>query len=243
MTAALFALLLSAERPRLVVVDLTAAGGLDPSIARAMTQTVSAAIAQPGLFNVISSHEIETMLGVERQKALSGCGDATSCLTELADAMNARFVLSGTLAQLGDAYQLTLQTVDSQRAQPLGRAVRISSSLKALQDQLPYAVAEATATPAPKPPSRVPAIALWVGGAGLLIGGGLAGFDALSRERAMSDELTRGASMPEVLRPLSDYQALAAQAAREKTIALSCMIGGAVALIAGFVFNALLSGT
>jgi hypothetical protein len=224
------------DKPRLVVKDLSVAGGMDESIARAMSQAMTAAVGRAGLFTVISSREIETLVGVERQKQLLGCSeDSTTCLSELAGAINARFVLGGTLAKLGDAYQLTLQTVDSERAQPVGRAVRIASSLSALQDQLPWAVAEATATPAPRAPSRAPAIALWIGGGALLLGGGLAGFDALSRERALNDELTRGNTMPDALRPLSTYRNEASSASLEKTIALSCMIAGAAAVIVGFI--------
>src|SRR5262249_54805754 len=153
-----------------------------------------------------------TLLGFERQKQMTGCSSETSCLAELADAMGARYVLSSTLSKIGDAYQLSLQTLDSAKAQPLGRSVRIARDIDTLRAQLPYAVADATATPLPPPPSRVLPYSL-IGAGGLaVVGAAVVGIDGISRDLALGRELQTTPT-----KPLSTYQGEATSIATSKT--------------------------
>jgi len=79
----------------LIVTDLTVAGGLDAAMGSALSEAVAQEVASRGVFQVVSSHEVTQLIGIERQKQLMGCpDDAQSCLSELAGALNARFVLS-----------------------------------------------------------------------------------------------------------------------------------------------------
>ena len=135
-----------AERPRLVVLELAAGKDVDAATVSAVGDAITSLIAARGLFEVTSSQDVKTLLGVERQRQLLGCTES-SCMAELTGALGARFVLSGTLGLLGDTWQLTLTTLDSARAQPIGRTTRLAPNLKALTALLPWAVAEATATP------------------------------------------------------------------------------------------------
>src|SRR5207247_2413764 len=118
---------LSSGKPKLVVLELTAGSGIDASMARSFGDAVTNEVSRRGFFETTSTQEIQTMLGVERQRQLLGCSEqAQSCMTELADAIGARFVLSGSLTKLGDAFQLSLQTIDTAKAQPIGRSIRIA---------------------------------------------------------------------------------------------------------------------
>ena len=55
-----------------------------------------------------------SMLGIERQKQLVGCGeDSSSCMAELSGALNARYVLGGSVSRFGDALQLNLPLFDN----------------------------------------------------------------------------------------------------------------------------------
>lgn len=217
------------ERPRLVVLDLTPAGGLDPSLAAAMTQALTAEVDAAGIFDVASSAELQTLVGVERQRQMLGCAAESSCLAELAGAMGARFVMSGSLARLGGAYQLTLQTLDTARAQPLGRSTHIARDLEVLRGLLPSAVAQATATPPPAPPSPVLPLTLVVAGAVGVGVGGVTGFTALSEEAALARELARGEEARAALKPLPAYVEDAARLSRQKSLAL-LSLGAGVAL-------------
>ncbi len=221
-------------KPRLVVLELTAAGGVDPTVAGALAETITITVAQRGFFDVVSTKDVQTLLGMERQKQMMGCSeDGQSCLAELAGAIGARFVLSGSLARLGDAYQLTLQTLDSSKAQPLGRSVRIASSLEALRAQLAYSVAEATGTPLPPPPSRVLPYTLIGAGAVAMLAGGLFGVQAITREGAINRELEN----PAALGTLPSYRQEVAAIGTGKTASLAALCGGAALIGLGLVLN------
>jgi TolB-like protein len=231
-------------KPRLVVLDLAVAGGVEPQMASALTEAVAAEVASKGYFEVMASKDVQTMLGLERQRQMLGCSDeAGSCLTELAGALGARFVLSGTVAKLGEAFQFSLQTLDSRKAQPIGRAVRIAKSLEVLRAQMPYAVAEATGTPVPPPPSRLlPYSLIGVGGAAIL-GGGVWGLQALSSETALTKELQLGDAQRSVLKPVTYYQDARDRISQDKTVSLVAMAAGAALLGVGVYLNPAESGS
>jgi TolB-like protein len=226
-----------AEKPHMAVVDLEVAGGVEPSIGRALSEAVAAEVAAKGFFQVISAKDIQTLLGHERQQQLLGCSEQSSCMSELAGALGARFVLAGSVAKLGDAFQLTLEAIDSQKVKPIGRSVRIARGLDALQAQLPYAVSEATGTPAPPPPSHLLAYAAMASGSALVIAGGVVGFQGLSQETSVSKELSLGATDPAVLKPSSYYQDAASQIRLQKSLGLAGLIAGAGLVGLGFFLN------
>jgi hypothetical protein len=218
-----------AEKPRLVVLDLTPGGGADPAVVNGFTEAMANTIMKAGYFDVQSSRDVQQLLGVERQRQLLGCSEG-SCMTELAGAINARFVLSGSLVKLGDAWQLTLTTLDSTKAQPIGRATRIAKELPTLQAQLPWSTAEATATPLPEPPSKVVPISLMaVGGAALLVGA-LLGLQGLFIEADVKGQLSGT-----TLQSMAVYQARAADAGTFKTASLITLIVGAAVVGTGII--------
>jgi TolB-like protein len=222
--------------PSLVVLTLQATGGIDASLAAALSETLTVEVGRLKFFKVVSQKDLETMLGVERQRQLLGCSEeATSCVSELADAMGARFVMSGSLAKLGDsAFQLNLQTIDSRGAKSIGRSTRIATSLDALRSQLPFAVAEATATPAPRRPSAAPAVVMMAaGGAGVVVGGVL-WLQSLTRETAALSELALAKQQPNLVLAPADHYRDEAKAVTELRIAGSIAAGvGAALLVAG----------
>ena len=226
-----------AEKPKLIVLDLAPGGGVDPSIASALTEAVTQEVADRAFFQVLSSKEVQTMLGFERQKQMAGCSEETNCLTELGGALGARFVMAGTVTKLGDAYQLSLQTLDSRRAQPVGRATRLANDIRALRQAVPYLVAEATGTPLPPPPSRILPYSLVGGGALALIAGGLVGVNAIAQEDAVNRELARGTVNGTIIEPLATYQRESEVIARKKTLSLVIGAVGAGLIAAGVYFN------
>lgn len=225
------------EKPKLIVLPLQVAGGVEAGIGGALTEAVATEVSSRGFFQVLSSKDVETLLSVERQRELMGCSDeATNCVTELAGALGARFVLSGSVARLGEAYQLNLQTLDSQKAQPLGRSTLIGKDLGVLREQLKYVVAEATATPLPPPPSRVLQFSLIGAGAAAVLGGALGGLLAISQELALQRELAAGDSNPAVLRERGDYQAEVESFIRPvKTVSLVAVVIGVALIVTGVV--------
>jgi hypothetical protein len=243
MTAVLAALLLAAggaaEKPKLVVLELTAQQGVEASLASSLSDAVTAEVAARGFFQASSSHEIQTLLGVERQRQLLGCSDEGACQTELAGAMGARFVLSGQLSKVGDAYQLTLQTLDTQKAVTVARSMRLVKEVNALRDQLPYAVAEATGTPLPPPPSHILPYSMIAAGGALIIAGGVLGLNTVVQEGQITSELKSQTQ----LHTYGYYVDQRSTLGQQRTFALVGLLAGAGLLGAGLYLNPDNSGT
>jgi len=75
------------------------------NIKREMSQVyadkLSVSLRQRGL-EVITSQDINTLLGMERQKAMAGCNESSACMTELANALGADATLVANIARLDD---------------------------------------------------------------------------------------------------------------------------------------------
>src|ERR1043165_1255027 len=55
---------------------------------------------------VITAQEVSAVLGLARTQQLMGCDEgATSCMTELADALGVDGVITGSIGQFGGTYQ------------------------------------------------------------------------------------------------------------------------------------------
>lgn len=219
------------EKPKMIVLELSAAGGVDETVAGALTESITAHVASRGLFDVLGAREVQTLLSVERQRELLGCNeDAGSCFAELAGALGARFVLSGTLARLGESYQLTLQMLDSRKAQTVARATRIAPSLEALRAGLPWAIADATGTPPPARPSNAVSYSVVLAGGLLAAGGGVVGVTTLSDEARIHRELDLGRTHEGVLQSADFYRAEAERITWQKRGAVVAL-GVGVALV------------
>lgn len=233
MTALLAMLLLAApdsNAPRMVVLDLKQVGGASEGEAALLDDAIVQWVSKAGVFQVISQRDIQTLLGVERQKQLMGCGDeASSCMTELSGALDARFVLSGQLNKLGGTVQLTLQTLDTQKSQVVGRSLKAAKSAQELRAIVPWAVAEATGTPPPKPPSRTWPTVLMVTGGVSMLAGGVVGFAALTRETSLWRELNSQAA----LNTAAYYAGEARDVRERKTMSLVLLAAGAGLLAGG----------
>lgn len=223
-------LVLGADKPKLAVLDVQVIGA-EAALGSALGEAVTQELSHRGFFDVISSNDIRTLLGVERQRQLLGCGDS-ACTLELSGAVGARFVLQAQLTRLGEALQLSLQMLDTAKATPVARSLRLANDVKTLVDQLPWALAEATATPAPERPSTVLPWTLVGVGVAALLAGGIVGVDAFSREGAIAAKFNVGTGA------FDNRDAYAGQLATvggEKTIALVAGIAGAVALGSGLL--------
>ncbi len=225
------------KKPRLVVNDLT---GLRVSTeeAQAITDAVVTYLSSRKLFEVLGGRDIQTILGAERQKALLGAceADSLACSSDLSKLLSARFVLSGQLAKVGSAYQLTLQLIDTERSATAGRSSKLANSLEEVRAQVPYAASEATGSPLPPPPSRVVPITLMAVGGATLLSGGVVGLLALSKETQLNDELCPGGVQANGrcdgvnLRDRTFYVAQQDSLVVQKIVSVSLMAAGAVML-------------
>ncbi len=225
-----------AQKPKLLVLDLQAVGGADATLAQAVTQAVVNEAEARGFYQVLSSRDIASMLGVERQKQLLGCGDeSSSCMLELSGALNARYVLGGNVTRFGDALQLNLQLFDNQKSVVVHRATRLAKSESELRTQVIYAVAEATGSPLPPPPSKVLPISLIAAGSAAVLFGAVLGIVTLTAEAQMGAELQQGQMFPQVLKSYEYYQGERSKHGTQRVVSLVSMLAGAVLVAGGVV--------
>lgn len=110
------------EIKRIVVFPFRVTSGIDPSKGRLvddMFLTELARVTPKGMI-VLSSTDIETMLGQIAQKQMVGCDD-TACLVEIGNAMGASHMISSSLGKLGDKHVITTKLLDVQNARVLHR--------------------------------------------------------------------------------------------------------------------------
>ncbi len=123
----LFALLLvasgarAAADVRILVVDLQPKGGVLPDQAEIVTGLVTARLQRYPKVAVVSGADIREMIALEAQKQTTGCDDA-SCLSEVAGALGAELLVTGTLGRLGEQYIVTLNLIDVTKASAVARA-------------------------------------------------------------------------------------------------------------------------
>ncbi|MFP2910230.1 CsgG/HfaB family protein, partial [Pyxidicoccus sp. 3LFB2] len=225
------------DKPRLLVSDLVAQGA-EASDAAALTDAVVQTLTGRGLFQVLSRGDVQTMLTTERQRQLLGAcdADASACATDLGSVLGARYVMTGSLSKLGSTYELSLQVLDTVKSRTVGRSTRLARDVETLRQVVPWAVAEASGSPLPPPASRVLPYSLLAGGGAAVLGGGVYGLIALSRQKVLNDELCPGSDGPcagQNLRPLSYYQEQDRKLGQDKTVAVGVMAAGALLVGAG----------
>lgn len=126
--AALAVVVLSAEPAPLAPLKLVAPGlqvvGLDPKIGDFLTEHVAQQMKLAGV-DIITQREMASLLGLERQKQLLGCSDASSsCMAELASALGADGVLLGDLARFGGRIQINSRSSRRRRRRRSPRTPR-----------------------------------------------------------------------------------------------------------------------
>jgi hypothetical protein len=79
--------------------------------------------------------DARAMLSAEQQKQLLGCKDE-SCMTELAGALGADWLIAGTVGKLEDLYVVSLQLIDARKARVTARATANLKSLKEATEKI-----------------------------------------------------------------------------------------------------------
>jgi TolB-like protein len=102
--------------------------------ARALTALVTAELGKRSDLKLVTSADVQRMLGLERQKEMLGCHD-DSCLAEIGGALGSRYVLSGQLEKFGSKFLLTAGVFDARTATSLVKSAQTAGS----EEELPNA--------------------------------------------------------------------------------------------------------
>ncbi len=146
----------AAEKPKILFLDLQCTI-VDPAVVETISDLVGAELGQHKKYDVITTQDLRQMAKLEVEKQKSGCSDM-DCLSELAGAMGARYVVYGKVGQLAEQTIITLNLFDSDEAKAVDRAVISAPSLGKVPELLPAAVAKLMGEKelAPPPPKPVP---------------------------------------------------------------------------------------
>ncbi|MDP2342807.1 MAG: hypothetical protein Q8O67_17760 [Deltaproteobacteria bacterium] len=103
---------------RIAVYELEASG-VDPKVARLVTDSVVSELRKLQRVSVVSMDEVRAMLDLETKKQITGCSEA-SCLSEIADSLGVDGVVIGTLASVEGAHVFGMRRIDQREAKTLG---------------------------------------------------------------------------------------------------------------------------
>lgn len=107
----LLASVLAASNPpttKLAVMRISAVN-IDEKLIGFYTEHLAEQLSQQGL-RVVTPKDVETVLGLERQRQLLGCAEGTThCMVEIASALGVDAILVTDLARIGKAFQLNLR--------------------------------------------------------------------------------------------------------------------------------------
>src|SRR5512142_1816318 len=113
------------SRMRLAVLDFTLAGSAHPDLARVLSDGAARG-AEGADYQIITQGEVAAILGLDRMRALLGCSDDQGCLSDVAGALDAERLLSGSLTILERTALVTVRLIDAKKGRTM---VRVSTSL------------------------------------------------------------------------------------------------------------------
>ncbi len=165
MLSLLAALATEGKVERVAVLELAAAN-VDLATAQTLGEFFTAEVQKLG-FVVITTSEVATLLGYERQKQLLGCEESSSCIAEIAGALGADLIATGSIGRVGETYALSLKALDARTGTSIGRISETTPKLDALFEIIREGVPRVFATRVPqaapaaeaKPAAAAPPIA------------------------------------------------------------------------------------
>jgi len=102
-----------------------------------------------GRYDVVGMSDVRAILGIAAQRQLAGCKSSdTQCMAQIAGALGARRLISGTVSRIGHSLILNLVFLDAKAAASVGRVarrVRAKGGVEPLLDVVGPAVAELVA--------------------------------------------------------------------------------------------------
>jgi TolB-like protein len=227
----------AAERPRVVVLDVTSFDATTARRASELAELALTELSRSGRLEVIGTSDVTTMLGLERQKTLLGCTQERSCMAEIGAALGAPYLVAGSVGSSGSLLRVDLKLIEVSSSKVIAREGQVIENerdwytltaamfarLEAAVPGLDAAIVKPTAGRAAWPFVVAGAGALvGLGGGALMVVGAAQATDALEQGRAgaviASDVSTR-------------YDA----ASTLHTVGVGLLIGGAAVAATGVV--------
>ncbi|HEY8206371.1 MAG TPA: hypothetical protein VIG99_02745 [Myxococcaceae bacterium] len=105
---------------RVAVLDPAVDPSTDPRVKAALGQAITAEVRKLEGVTAIAAEEIQQMVSFQRSRQLMGCGEDTSCMAELVDALAADDLISMRVTTIGQSTTFAIQRLDAKRAKVAG---------------------------------------------------------------------------------------------------------------------------
>jgi len=128
------------QKLKTVVLGLEGRRGIDAGLAAALTDIVQGVYAREADRMVLGPSDLARVLGFEQTKQALGCDDE-SCLSEIASALDADRLVTGSLDRIGSSYLFVLSEIDARELTPIGR---VEHQFPVEEEMLVSAVRQAT---------------------------------------------------------------------------------------------------
>jgi hypothetical protein len=122
-------------KERLAVMNLKAKHGIKKELAETISVEVRRQIHDLGIYEVVSSEDIEELAARAATTQKLGCSD-NQCLLIFGSQLDSKFMIAGTLAKLKDNYHFGLRLLDT-TGKDAGVKARVSRDCACTQDELP----------------------------------------------------------------------------------------------------------
>lgn len=99
-----------------VAVNDFAVNDVDERVAQVVAESLVFELRKLERTNVISFEEVRQMMNLEAEKQAMGCSGDESCLAQIADALGVDYLVTGTLARVGDTHVFGLRLIDQAAA-------------------------------------------------------------------------------------------------------------------------------
>jgi len=121
---------------KIAVLDIRATG-TDESTARTLTEILAVEVGRFAGTQVVTSNEVESMLGLEQRKQIVGCNENVSCVAEIAGALGVDMLCTGSLGIVDGTSVLTLRVIDVRKARVEARLYETDSRAGAFIAKMP----------------------------------------------------------------------------------------------------------
>ncbi len=101
---------LAEELPQIAVLDFKG-NGVDAALLPTLSQILTVEISDLGQFKVITSRDLEAILGFEAQKDLLGCDEAT-CIAEIGGALGVERIVAGHIGRVGSTFVVSIKVLN-----------------------------------------------------------------------------------------------------------------------------------
>jgi hypothetical protein len=122
----------AAKKPRMVVRDL-AARDVAPAEASVVSGAVCRAFGARRRLSVLCGEDLRALLSLASLSASLDGGQGAEGLAKISEALDARFVVSGSLSKVEARYVLALHLLDAEAGAVVGRTAVESTSLDRLE--------------------------------------------------------------------------------------------------------------